>query len=330
MDIQADISATIPPWRRWVMIALRWGIALVVLVGMSRRIWLEHDKLADYHQSPVVGWLAASGLSYLAGLTTCAVFWWMAMRDRGARPNWLTTLAAYYAGHLGKYVPGKGLVVVIRAGMMRDAGVGVATGAISCVHETLLMMATGALVASALLPAYEIPNRNYYVGLLVPLAAALGVLSLPPVTSRLGRFATKPFPNVVSVESHSCRWRTVSAGAAMIAGGWLLMGLSLCAVLASMRQWTALTEHFGLLPAVGLLTAVVALATVGGFVSLTPGGLGSREWILMETLGPVVGTDEAVIAAVLLRVIWVVAESAGTGLFWILDRQCKRHRAKTN
>jgi glycosyltransferase 2 family protein len=84
--------------------------------------------------------------------------------------------------------------------------------------------------------------------------------------------------------------------------------------------------------ALGLVTAVVALATVGGFVSFLPGGLGSREWILMVTLGAALGSDRAAdgaVAALVLRVVWVVAELIGAAFFWLLDRQCKKCRGVT-
>ncbi len=325
--------ASRPPWRRWMSVTLRVVIGLAVVVGVGRRVWLERTKLTAYNLRPVPSWLAASGVTYLAGLSTCAVFWWMAMRDRGARPRLPTTLAAYFAGHLGKYVPGKGLVVIVRAGMMRDSGIGVATAAITCAHETVLMMATGALVSLAILPAVAVPHRGYLLLCAAALTAGLGFFSLPPVATRLGRLVTRPFGTGTYEESHTSRWTTVLLGAAIIAVGWLLMGLSLAAVLASMNDLSTIVSQFGAIGAVGLLTAVVALATVGGFVSMLPGGLGLREWVLVETLAPVLGSDgvaAATVAAVLLRMVWLMAEAAGTGLFWMLDRLCKRRPAETN
>jgi uncharacterized membrane protein YbhN (UPF0104 family) len=296
-------------------------------------MWLERSELAAYNLRPAPAWLVASGAVYLVGLSSCAVFWWMAMRDRGARPRWPTTFAAYFAGHLGKYVPGKGLVVVIRAGMMRGSGVGAATAAITCVHETVLMMATGSFVALVILLALEVPYRGYLLISAGALTAGFGFLASPPIATHLGRLATKPFGDVMGAESHLSRWTTVFGGAAMIAAGWLVMGLSLGAVLMALDELSAVVDQFGVLGAVGLLTVVVALATVGGFVSMLPGGFGLREWILVETLAPVLGSDGvtvAAVAAVLLRVVWIFAEGAATALAWILDRVCNTRRAETN
>src|SRR5206468_12320750 len=112
----------------------------------------------------------------------------------------------------------------------------------------------------------------------------------------------------VAEEEHASRWQSVNSGTALITMGWLWMGLSLLAVLAAMHQLDGAVEKLGLVKAVGLSTALVALASVGGFVSLTPAGLGTREWILVETLGPFLGTTHSVIAAVVLRIVWIVSE----------------------
>jgi hypothetical protein len=306
------------------LVFLRWLILVLVVAGVARRVWLEREKLAAYPFPIEWSWLAASACCYLAGLVPCAAFWRSAMRDCGPAPSWPRTLVAYFAGHLGKYVPGKGLVVVIRAGMARDAGVAVAVGAVTCVHETLLMMATGAVVAAVLVLAIDVPNRLVLFGLAAVVGGALTIFALPPVVARWTLFVTRPFGQMPELLADTRPWRTIARGAAMIAVGWLLMGLSFAAVLASMQELRGVSDRLGVAATVCLMTVVVALATVGGFVSLTPGGLGSREWILVETLGPVIGGDTAVIAAVLLRVVWIVAEAVGTGLFWIVDARCKR------
>jgi hypothetical protein len=316
-----------------VAVTLRVVVAAAVIAGVGRRIWLERAKLANYNLRPAPSWLGVSGIMYLGGLSTCAGFWWLAMRDRRERPRWSTTLAAYFAGHLGKYVPGKGLVVVIRAGMMRDSEVGVAAAAITSVHETVLMMATGSLVSLAILSVIDVPHQNYLLVCAGALTVALGFFALPPIAIRLGRFASRPFGTVSAPEAHASRWSTVAGGAAVIAMGWILMGLSLAAVLAALDELSAVMTQFGAIGTVALLTAVVALATVVGFVSLLPGGLVSREWVMVEMLAPLFGSDgvaAATAAAVLLRVVWIVAELAGTALCWILDRLCKNRRAAIN
>lgn len=329
--VSADDSNLRPAsksWRRWAMFALRLGITLAVAIGVGRRIWLEKEELRNYDLSLVPRWLLVSGACYLVGLGTAAVFWRLAMRDRGGRPGWIQTLLAYYAGHLGKYVPGKGLVVVIRARMIRSSQVGVAAAAIACVHETVLTMATGAMVSLIGLLLIPVPHRNFWLTVSGALAAGLMLLAAPPVVSWLGRLAVRPFSKAVVEEEHASSWQSVGSGIALITLGWLWMGLSLLAVLAAMHQLDSAVEQLGLVKAVGLSSALVALASVGGFVSLTPAGLGTREWILVETLGPFLGTTQSVIAAVVLRIVWIVSEVIATAIFWLTDKVWSRNQVQ--
>jgi hypothetical protein len=332
LNVAHDKAERLAGWRRWLPRLLRFSIALIVALGVGNRLWSERSRLASATQQIQFSWLAVAGVTYVAGLSTCALFWWWSIRDQGDTPGVLATWTAYFAGHLGKYVPGKGLVVVIRAALLRDAKVSLATGAISCAHETLLMMATGALVAALLLPFVAHPINLYILVSVLVMLAGLGIPALPPAVSLWSRLVTRPFLKGESVSPYRCRWSTVGRGALLIAGGWFLMGLSLVAVLQSMQSLSGLVDRLGSLGALGLLTAVVAVATVGGFLSFLPGGLGSREWILVETLGPALGlegTGDAALAAILLRVVWIVAEVVGSGTFWLLDRQWNNRQAVT-
>jgi len=319
-ELDSNLQPRPVSWRRGAALALRLGILLAVVAGVGRRVWLEQEKLRSDDLSLIPGWLLASGACYLLGLSAAAIFWRLAMRDRGGSPGWIRTFFAYYAGHLGKYVPGKGLVVVIRARIVRGSQVTGAGAAMACVHETVLTLATGSLVSFIVLLLIPIPHRRVWVSVSGALTAGLALLALPPVVSWLGRVVLRPFSGSFAKEKHASRWESVGSGSALISLGWLLMGLSLLAVLAAMHQLDGVVARLGFLKAFGLSTALVALASVGGFVSLTPAGLGTREWILLETMGPLIGTTHAMIAAVVLRIIWIVSEVIATGIFWMADK----------
>jgi uncharacterized membrane protein YbhN (UPF0104 family) len=66
-------------------------------------------------------------------------------------------------------------------------------------------------------------------------------------------------------------------------------------------------------------TASVSLATVAGFVSFIPGGLGVRDAVLMEVLALGFAEDAAataLVSAVLLRLVWLVAELAISAILY--------------
>ena len=65
--------------------------------------------------------------------------------------------------------------------------------------------------------------------------------------------------------------------------------------------------------------ASVAGSTFLGFVVLiAPGGLGVREWVLIETMKdqPLIGVERAIVAAGLLRIVWFVAELGAAAVLY--------------
>ena len=225
-------------------------------------------------------------------------------------------------------MPGKALTVVVRSTMVRGPDVTIALAAFTDVLETTLMMATGALVAALAFAWVYTPAYRQLLGIAVVLAIGLGLLTLPPVVARFGKLLSGVVPQMAAAEAQTCRWRTVATGAAVMVVGWLLMGLSLAALLGALGNPASLLGRMHVLRALTLLTAMVALSTVGGFVTFTPGGLGAREWVLLELLKPWVGPAQAIVAAVLLRLVWIVAEVGAAGLFWLLDSPWKRRQIR--
>ncbi len=94
-----------------------------------------------------------------------------------------------------------------------------------------------------------------------------------------------------------------------------LLGLSQIAVIRAFDPAGAdAVAALGLAPVV---IASVALATVAGFVvAVLPGGLGVREGVLMSALAPALGSDHAVVAALVLRLVWVAAELCARRFFF--------------
>src|SRR5271166_4977865 len=200
-----------PRWKRRLIVLVKAAVALLVLWGVGRhvlRTWhdLQHHEMA-IEPRPI--YIVLSGLVYLAGLSCCAFFYEDILK---ASPTPIATLHAYRAylvSHLGKYVPGKAMVVVMRAGMSAEYGARGATAAIATFYETLVMMAAGGLIAAlgfalggpspsmtVTLPALgRIALPFYHLAGLFALGLGLAflVVVLPPCFRRLELLACPPF-----------------------------------------------------------------------------------------------------------------------------------------
>jgi len=180
--------------------------------------------------------------------------------------------------------------------------------------ETLTTMAVGSLLAAGIVVAFREDWR--LVGAALAMAAVTGLPVWPPLFRRVARLLRLGRANPLLIERLAqLELRTIVAGWLGIAGGWLLIGLSLWAA----RQSIGLSsENFAADWA--RFTAAAALATVAGFLSFIPGGLGVRDAVLMQVLAMGSAEDAAataLVSAVLLRLVWLVAELAISAILYL-------------
>ena len=307
------------PWptssRKWLFLAVK--LLIVVLV-----VWFIRsaavEAVARLRERPLrlaPAWLTVAGLLYLAGLLPEGLFWHRVLRALGQEVGLGETLRAYLIGHLGKYVPGKAMVVVLRTGLIRSQRVDTGLVVASVFLETLTMMSVGAFLAAAIL-VVAFPEHGLFVGLAIVIMGLAGLPTLPPVFARLARLAGvgRSSP-AVAERLAGLRYRLLGGGWAANAVGWLLMGASLWAVLRAMGPTPELWAQWH------LDTAAVAVAVVGGFVSMIPGGLLVREAVLTGLLSRQLGDPAlALIAAAALRLVWLVAEVLISSMLYVWPR----------
>lgn len=295
-----------PAKKRVLLVAKVLVFALVVwfVRGTLVDAWRQ---LGEHEWSLRPWWLLAACGLYLLGLLPAGVFWWRLLRVCGQDARLGETLRAYYIGHLGKYVPGKAMVVVLRAGLIHGQRVHPGIAAASVFAETLTMMAVGAGLAAAVLAVRVRDERVLFWGS-IGLAVASLAPTIPPVFRRLARLAG------VGRSDAEVRANLARMGYGTLLGGWIgmvvvwgLLGLSLWATIRGLGvESLGPVEHF-----TGYLAAV-SLAMVAGFLSLIPGGLGVRDVVMMQMMERLLplGAAEAALATVVLRLVWLLSEIA--------------------
>ncbi len=328
MPIAHPISEVRITKRNRFLQGFRWLVFLAVFSAISHRIWIEKEKVTSYPLALHFGWILLSMACYCVAMSGCAFFWWLALRDFGGSPSLLNTAYAYFVGHLGKYVPGKGLVIVIRTLLVRGPGIGASNAAFTSILETFFLMAVGALLCLPVFVWAPLPYQSILTSLSLVFALLFGAIILPPVTIRTRAWLARLLPafdnNLV------CSWKTMEKGFLIMFSAWALCGLSLLFVFKAMGGIGAFYNKMGFLTLWAIMTASVAFATIAGFVSMMPGGLGTREWVLIETLGPIAGTPQVMLAAGIMRLQWVFTELLAGGVLWYLDRQWTQSRKLPN
>lgn len=331
---ESDPPQTVPTKTRWgwALAVAKWAIVLLVLWAIRRTLLQAWHQLGEVEWAFRPGWLLAAAAFYAVGLLPAGIYWFVLLRRLGHPVNLPLACAAYVVGGLGKYVPGKAMVVVIRSSMVYGPGVQPLLTAGSVILETLTMMSVGAFWAACLVgwqvAQGQMPTELLWVCL--GLFAVTTLPTLPAVARPMLRLAQKLGRVILrqpDVWLSQVRLSTLGLGWLLMSFLWASWGFSFLATLAATGQvdvrWG---EDLG--PAV----AAVAFGTVAGFVVvIIPGGLGVREAALAE-ISVLLLTHRtphpelmAVTAAALLRVIWILTELILAGIFMMMGRTFRPH-----
>jgi uncharacterized membrane protein YbhN (UPF0104 family) len=315
--------------KKWLLLTAKLLAAAIVIWAVHRTLYTAWQQAGQYDWQLEPLWLVVAGGLYLGGLSLAGLFWHHVLRTLGQDARWGESLRAYLIGHLGKYAPGKAMVIVLRAGLIRSERVNTGVAAVSVFFETMTMMGAGAFWGAAVLAAGFRGEGHFFASaVLVMVLSTLSVL--PPVFRRLARLlgVGKSDPAVAD-KLRRLGYGTLVRGWATMTVSWCLLGLSLWATLRAMGLEGI--DPVGQLPR---YTACVSLAVVAGFVLVVlPGGLGVREAALIQLLVPYLkdvlpaspdrigqASLVAVAAAALLRLIWLLSEIAAAALCYAIHR----------
>ena len=297
---------------------LKWFLFAMVFLFVGRRAVQLWESAPPKSVQIKWSWLISASIFYAIGFLPSVWFWRALLSRMGQRLDWRNAIRAHFVGQLGKYIPGKGLVLVIRASLAKEAGVDPLLAGITSAYETLVLMATGAAIFLAVAPlGFTSEQWNC-------LPSQMRWLRSQPLifatTVAVITFATTPFSSwlfshlgrkAISRRSAdegllpSISAGLISQGVAITSIGWACHAISLGCVLQAVTQDPIQISHFP----VWLVAS--SFATVGGFVALfAPGGLGIREGLLIESIKDHshIGASTAVIAAWLLRAVGFVTE----------------------
>ncbi|GAA4458003.1 lysylphosphatidylglycerol synthase transmembrane domain-containing protein [Novipirellula rosea] len=255
--------------------------------------------------------IGLAALLYAAGTLVSAMVLrgWLAVL--GHRPPAALVVAAQTLGHIGKYVPGKAMVVVLRVGVLKRCSVPVMPATICVFLETFMMMAVGAAVAGIVIVTLPVP-------LWMMVAAATGAVlaSVPTLPPVLQIVATRLMGQTSDLGNHA--WLACGKGWAWSTLGWILIGSSFAMIVTAIPTAAPPASITQLL---AIATASISLAMVIGFASLLPGGAGIRELVLTTILGLVTGPTHALLAAIMARMIFIAVECLMAFIAWVYIQQ---------
>jgi uncharacterized membrane protein YbhN (UPF0104 family) len=258
-------------------------------------------------------------LGFCGSMLTSGLVWrWIAWR-MGDHHATVPLLGAYTFSQMGKYIPGKVVLLLMRIERAGRFGMDSRTCTLSTLLENFIYLISGGLAGLAGLAAYSHELRAEGYLWVLPACGVLVMLLIsathPAIFYRLMNVALKQFKRPPVDGAHRLGMPTLMACVLMFLPCWAFGGLAF---------WASARCVAPMLPlgSVVVLMGAFALGVIIGMVSLLPGGAGIREammgFFLALELGHVgVDHDTAIryasVAVILQRLLQVIVE-AGLGI----------------
>jgi uncharacterized membrane protein YbhN (UPF0104 family) len=242
--------------------------------------------------------LAGSVAAAMAGSWAMVMAWRALLADLGSPLPVLAATRISFVSQLGKYVPGAVWSFAGHVELGYNQGVPRLRGAASVVMALGVAVAVGLVIAAAGLPLASASAAEHYLWLLATIPVLVACLC-PPVLGwltdrllglmRMPRLARRP------------TWRGLAVAVGWSALGWLVQGLQVWLLLASV---TGRGIHVLLLAVAGYALAFSAALVLVVF----PGGIGPREVILIAALAPVLDRPAALALALVARLATTISD----------------------
>jgi glycosyltransferase 2 family protein len=302
-------------WLVRLAIAVVVVAALAIAIQRSIQHWNSQPPASRLRVADLdFRWLLLSAGLYAAGLLPAIMVLSRALVAVGATASLRSVASAQLVGHLGKYVPGKAMVIVIRAAILNRGGASISIRAatIAITIETLTVISTGAMIALLVLQTWDTPTWMKQASALMAVGA--GVAASPPMLRFLmaRRLVGGNLPFKWTARDMVVAWFWNSLG-------WLLLGGSMTAVVLAMPEHVRPGTPSSIVDLYLICLAAISLAFAVGFATFLPGGAGVRELVLTVLLTSVTGPSGALLAAIMMRMIHLAVEIALAGIAWGLS-----------
>lgn len=279
---------------RWVRI----GFALVALLFIVLAVIDQWHRIRPRLDSISVTTGVLGVVSIVVGLGATMLCWRRLLADLGSRLPVTAVAQIFFAGQLGKYVPGSIWPVVVQAELAVERGAGRKRPVAATLVQMGLTLATGALLAVVTLP-FVVTHTGPEL-LLIPVVIVAAIVGLHPrVTNPVINTVFRLIRREPLEEPLSYRGPAVAACWQSL--GWILFGVP---VVLLTRDMGGSGGHIVLLG----IGAFAASFVAGFVVPVLPAGAGLREVVMVALLATEISTASALTVALVSRLMMTVGD----------------------
>ncbi len=309
MDAPDETDAPVGNRRR--ALALRAVGLVIVLIAVTLCVRALISQWAEVRAALLTAelrWIGAAVVAAALGMWFLALLWFRCLTVFGAQVGLGSTTSWFFAGELGKYLPG-GIWPVVGRGEFARRGGGVprSLGYATTLLSLGLMCVGGAMACALFVPFMLGDDIGVRWELLVLLLLPAGIVVVhPAVFSRILLLVDKLSKGRISLQAPS--WGRMLGLIAVSAPAWLLVGASAALV----------TKGLGFEQEPARIAFAAVSAWIVGFLIIpVPAGAGVRELMFLLVSGLAGGPAVAVAAVSRLTYILVDATTGVTSLLII-------------
>ncbi|MBI3957111.1 MAG: flippase-like domain-containing protein [Candidatus Kerfeldbacteria bacterium] len=314
---------TKPTPRRWWRALVQWGVAILVLWFVFRRLASDWPTVQEAVANVNWIWLVVSILPGVLYFHLRVRGWQAILHGWGIQPRHRSVFVVWMKAEALRFVPGTVWAVLGRMAQAALLKTSRSIIGITLLQEGLLMLLAAVfLVAALALPIPEMLQVPAFFpwAVLAISVFAVGLLLHPKTGAVLGRTASRLLRRGEFALSTS-RGETEALPLLLTAWG----AFALFQVL--------IAQAFGFvgsfLDAVVFSIAFVAGWVVGYVTIFAPSGIGVREGIVVVMLTPFVGATNALVIAAITRVGLLVVELALVGIAVAVSSRQQKEEAPT-
>jgi uncharacterized membrane protein YbhN (UPF0104 family) len=283
------------------------AVALTAVVMCGRTLAGAWPDVRSSLVNVSSGWLAVALLAGAAGLVILAANWHRLLAAVDRSYSWLNVAAWFFAGELGKYVPGGIWPVVGRGELARRGGVSRSLSYTTTLLSMALMCAGAMLACGVLAPFVLFDGKHVGAEMLLLIGIPIAVVcSHPAVTGPVLVFLQRVSRGRVRLEPLPFRVMLALIGRATLA--WVLIGGASVAVAHALGYAQNPSR---------VAFAAIAAWIVGFLLIPVPAGMGVRELVFAAVCG--LDSGPAVAVAGVARLLLLITDGVGgvAGLLFV-------------
>ena len=289
-----------------------WYSQLLFALVVAAVVWVVYRNIGEirtFDFSYRWGFILLAFLFEILAYITQFGIWVGISKEFGLKAPVPKAAKGFFLSQLGKYIPGKVGLVLVRMDAYRGYSkkqVAVATGfeMVSSLASACLLVLLGVVSASALLPSYSVWIAVFGFVLIL-------IFLYPPLFLRLINLGFRIIKRAPIEKSPSYKTTLKFISAFMLVG--LLHGMGLFFVLNSLAALSF--SHF--LTVTGVYYAA---GLVGLFAVFAPAGIGVREGIMMLVLPAFIAEPVVIVGAIIIRLLMTTAELLLAGASVMIEK----------